>query len=53
VLEGKWHGPKTVVLEFPDEAALRKWYDSPAYRAAAKIRAGATVSNVAVIHGMT
>ena len=52
VLEGKWHGPKTVVLEFPDEAGLRKWYDSPAYQAAAKIRSAATISNVAVIHGL-
>ena len=33
-------------------AALRTWYDSPAYQAAAKIRWGATISNVAVIHGM-
>jgi uncharacterized protein (DUF1330 family) len=52
LLEGRWHGPKTIVLEFPDEAALRKWYDSPAYQAAAKTRWGATTSNVAVIHGM-
>ena len=52
VLEGTWHGPKTVMLEFPDEAALRAWYDSPGYQAAAKIRKAATVSHVAVVHGI-
>ena len=52
VLEGKWHGPKTIILEFPDEAALRKWYDSPGYQAAAKIRWAATNSNVAMVKGV-
>jgi uncharacterized protein (DUF1330 family) len=52
VLEGKWHGPRTVVLEFPSEEALRTWYDSPAYQAAAKIRWAATSSNAVVIHGI-
>src|SRR5262249_5346492 len=52
VLEGKWHGPRTVILEFPSEEALRSWYDSPAYQAAAKIRWAATTSNVALVHGM-
>jgi uncharacterized protein (DUF1330 family) len=52
LLEGKWHGPKTVILEFPSEAALRKWYDSPGYQAAKKIRTAATVSNVVVVHGI-
>jgi uncharacterized protein (DUF1330 family) len=52
VLEGKWHGPKTVILEFVDEAAFRAWYDSPAYRAAAKIRWDATTSHAAMVHGL-
>ena len=52
LLEGKWHGPRTVILEFPSEEAFRSWYDSPTYRAAAKLRWGATTSNAAVIHGV-
>ena len=52
VLEGKWHGPRTVMMEFPDEAAFRKWYDSPAYQAAAKIRWAATDSNAVLLKGM-
>jgi len=53
VLEGKWHGPKTIILEFPSEEALRSWYDSPAYQAAAKIRQSATSSNVAMVKGVS
>ena len=51
-LEGSWHGPRTVILEFPDEAMFRKWYDSPAYQEAAKIRWAATTTNAALIKGM-
>jgi uncharacterized protein (DUF1330 family) len=52
VIEGKWHGPRTILLEFPSEAAFRAWYDSPAYQAAAKIRWAATDSNVAIVKGI-
>jgi len=52
VLEGKWHGPKTIILEFPSEQALRSWYDSPGYQAAAKLRWAATTSNVAMVKGV-
>ena len=52
VMEGSWSGPKTVILEFDSEQELRAWYDSPAYRAAAKIRQGATTSNVVMVHGL-
>lgn len=31
VLEGSWPGD-VIVIEFPDRAAARQWYDSPAYR---------------------
>jgi uncharacterized protein (DUF1330 family) len=52
VLEGKWHGPKTIILEFASEEALRRWYESPAYQAAAKLRWAATASNVAMVKGI-
>ncbi len=52
VLEGKWHGPRTVMLEFADEAAFRKWYDSPAYQEAAKLRWAATDSNAVLLKGL-
>lgn len=32
VLEGSYPYTKTVVIEFPDQAALDAWYFSPAYQ---------------------
>jgi uncharacterized protein (DUF1330 family) len=51
--QGKWHGPRTIIVEFPDEQAFRSWYYSPAYQEAAKIRWQATESNVALVKGMS
>ena len=39
-LEGSWQPQRLVVLEFPDMAAARTFYDSPEYRAAREARAG-------------
>ncbi|MGE0228731.1 MAG: DUF1330 domain-containing protein [Dehalococcoidia bacterium] len=50
VLEGQWHGERTVVLEFEDEAAFRAWYESPEYQAALRIRLQATDSRAALVH---
>jgi uncharacterized protein (DUF1330 family) len=38
VLEGEWPTGRFVVLEFPDAAAARRWYDSPEYTAARAVR---------------
>jgi len=51
VIEGDWHGARTVVIEFEDEAAFRAWYDSPEYQAALPIRLGATDSRAALVQG--
>jgi len=40
-LEGAWEVPRLVLLEFPDAATARRWYDSPEYGAARAARAGA------------
>ncbi len=48
VIEGDWHGDRIVVMEFPDEAAFRAWYDSPAYQTALKVRLAATDSRAAL-----
>ncbi len=52
IIEGNWHGPRTVMMEFPSEESFRKWYDSAAYQEAAKIRIGATTSNAVLVHGL-
>ncbi len=51
-VEGEWPGTHTVMLEFPDEAAFRAWYYSPAYQEALKLRLAGTESNSVLLHGL-
>ena len=51
VLEGDWHGERTVIIEFEDEAAFRAWYDSPEYQLALQTRLAATDSRAALVRG--
>ncbi len=52
VLEGDWPGERTVLLRFPDEAALRRWYDSAAYQEIARDRQAASSGSIAIISGL-
>ena len=49
-VEGTPPGPRLVVMEFPDHAALRAWYDSPEYAPARDLRLAGT-DGFAVIAG--
>jgi uncharacterized protein (DUF1330 family) len=40
VLEGDWNPSRLVVLEFPDLEAAKRWYDSPEYGEAKRLREG-------------
>ena len=40
-----------VIIEFPDVATARAWYDSPAYQAAAKFRHAGSTSKAFFIEG--
>ena len=40
VLEGRWHGHQTVVLEFDSVDAARDWYKSEAYQNGREAAAG-------------
>ena len=51
VLEGQWPAKRTVLIRFPDEAELMKWYESKEYRELARHRKEASISRVAVIPG--
>ena len=51
VLEGDWHGDRTVVLEFPSVEAARAWYDSAGYAAARPLRQAAADSNAVLLTG--
>ena len=37
-IEGNWQPKRIVVLEFPDYARARQWYDSPEYQAIIPLR---------------
>ena len=49
VLEGQWSGTRTVLLRFPDETALRRWYDSPAYQEIARLRHAGADADIAIL----
>ena len=52
-LEGPWRPNRLVILEFPDVAAARAFYDSQLYRHARDVRAGATeFFNMVVVEGV-
>ncbi len=51
VIEGKWHGTRTVVLEFDSVDAARAWYNSDAYQAVIGMRHAAADSNAVIVGG--
>lgn len=53
VLEGDWTPPRMTVVRFPSFEAAKAMYDSPAYVAARKARAGATAMfNMVLVEGV-
>ncbi len=52
VFEGSWQPSRMVMVEFPDLASARAFYDSAQYREARAKRAGATeFFNMVVVQG--
>ncbi|MFF6989261.1 DUF1330 domain-containing protein [Streptomyces sp. NPDC010273] len=51
VLEGEWHGDRTVVLEFESVEAARAWYASEAYGRAKALRQAAADTNAVIVAG--
>jgi uncharacterized protein (DUF1330 family) len=51
VLEGTWHGSRTVVVEFESVEKAREWYQSPSYQAALPLRQAASQCNVVIASG--
>ena len=52
VLEGEWNPARLVVLEFPDLDAAKRWYDSPEYEQAKRIRQGAANLRMVAVQGL-
>jgi len=47
-LEGEWHPPRIVIVEFPSVEAAQRWHASPEYQAARRLRlAAGTTRSVA------
>jgi uncharacterized protein (DUF1330 family) len=53
ILEGDWKPMRVVILEFPSLAAAKEFYDSPEYRAARALRAGAAKMKVIAVEGVS
>jgi uncharacterized protein (DUF1330 family) len=52
VLEGEWPHTRTVLIEFPNQAELDRWYRSDAYQRLAQHRFKASTGAIAVIQGL-
>jgi uncharacterized protein (DUF1330 family) len=52
-LEGQWKADRSVILQFPDNAAALGWYQSDAYQAIAKHRHAASIGNILLVNGLT
>ena len=52
VIEGEWSPQRIVVLEFPDAATARAWYDSPEYQEILQIRFEAANDRLLLVEGL-
>jgi uncharacterized protein (DUF1330 family) len=52
VLEGDWHPKRLVLLEFPDLEAAKRFYVSPEYQEAKRMREGAARLNMVAVAGV-
>lgn len=52
VLEGDWQPKRLVVLEFGDLDAAQRWYASPIYQDAKRLREGAANLNMVAVQGI-
>jgi len=51
VVEGEWHGDRTIVVEFDSVEQARAWYESEGYQAALPLRLSASVCNGVIVPG--
>jgi uncharacterized protein (DUF1330 family) len=52
VLEGDWSPTRLVVIEFPDLDAAKRFYESPQYQEAIKLREGAASLRMVAVEGV-
>ena len=51
LLEGSWDTLRMVVIEFPDTAAARAWWDSEEYAPLKEMRRDASDTNIILVEG--
>jgi len=52
LLEGEWDTLRIVVIEFPDAAAARAWWDSDEYAPLKELRRSASTTNILLVEGV-
>ena len=52
VLEGDWNPKRCVILEFPSAAEAVRWWNSPEYTEARKVRQECASANMIVVEGL-
>jgi len=52
VLEGDWTPKRLVLVEFDDLETAKRFYESPEYQAAIKLREGAANLNMVAVEGV-
>ena len=52
VVEGDWSPSRIVVVAFPDMAAAKAWYNSPAYQEILPIRTANTDDKIILVEGL-
>ena len=52
VLEGDWNPSRLVLVEFPDLETAKRFYESPEYQEAIKLREGAASLNMVAVDGV-
>jgi uncharacterized protein (DUF1330 family) len=51
-LEGFWHPKRFVMLEFPDRARARAWWNSPEYAEAKALRQSCAKAELVIVEGV-
>lgn len=52
VVEGDYQPRRLIIIEFPDMAALKGWYDDPAYEALKRMRLASSRANAVMVDGV-
>ena len=51
-LEGDWQPARVILIEFPDKAAAKAWYDSAEYAEPKQLRFASAKSNLLLVEGL-